>query len=280
MIDSYIYSEAVKYRAIDQMKLFYETHGAGEPLILIPGFASGAWNWNWQTTELARDFRVITFDPRGIGKSKANEAELQNLSLATFAEDVRRILDDLKIEKANVLGASFGGFVAQEFALSFPDRLDKLILACTSFGGENHVAPDLEILMAFASTDAMNTSERIRKFMAPAFTDEFNRNHAATVEKVCRLREISVVPERVYTAQLTAATTFNFETRVGEIENETLIMTGDRDRVVPMRNSINLAEKMPNARLEIIENGGHLFFVENADEFNKSVKSFLTNESV
>ena len=257
------------------MKLFYETHGEGEPIILIPGFASGAWNWTWQTETLAKDFQVITFDPRGIGRSKTAENDLENLSLATFAKDVLQILDDLQIEKANVLGASFGGFVAQEFALLFPERLNKLILACTSFGGINHVTPDLEVLMAFASTEGMNTSERIRKFMAPAFTDDFNENHAETVEKVCRLREESAVPEKVYLAQLTAATTFDFENWVSGIKNETLILTGDKDRVVPMQNSVNLAEKMPKAKLEIIEGGSHMFFVEKADEFNQVVKDFL-----
>src|SRR4051812_17732088 len=105
------------------MNLFYETHGDGQPLILIPGFASGAWTWFCQTSELAKDFRVITFDPRGIGKSKIETAtaDAQNLSIETFAGDVLRVLDDLKIEKANVLGASFGGFVAQELAIKFPE---------------------------------------------------------------------------------------------------------------------------------------------------------------
>lgn len=258
------------------MHLHYETHGAGEPLLLIPGFASGAWNWFRQIDDLAKNFKVITFDPRGIGKSKAeNEGELENLSMNAFADDVLHILDELDIEKAHILGASFGGFVAQTFALNFSDRLGKLILACTSFGGAHHVPPDLEILMAFAATDGMNTSERIRKFMIPAFTPEFVAEFPETVEKVCELRENSVVPEKVYTAQLTTATTFDYKDRVREIENETLIITGNNDKVVPVQNSINLAEKMPNARLEIIENGSHLFFVENAAEFNRKIKEFI-----
>lgn len=260
------------------MHLFYETHGAGDPVILIPGFASGAWNWFRQIDELSKNFKVITFDPRGIGRSKAeNEEDLTNLSMNAFADDVLQILNELDIEKAHILGASFGGFVAETFALNFPARLSKLILACTSFGGAQHVPPDLEVLMAFASTDGMNTTERIRKFMIPAFTPEFTANFPETVEKVCELRENSVVPETVYTAQLTAATTFDYKDRVSEIKNETLIITGDKDKVVPMQNSINLAEKMPNARLEIIENGSHLFFVENADVFNRKVTEFILN---
>lgn len=252
------------------MKLHYETHGAGEPLILIPGFASGAWNWFRQSDDLSKDFQVITFDPRGIGRSKA--ADLQNLSMATFTTDVLQILDDLKIEKANVLGASFGGFVAQEFALKFPERLDKLILACTSAGGAAHVRPTDEILQSFAPDPSMTVGERIRKFIRPAFTDE---SDAAEIERVCQMREQNEVADSVYFAQLQTALTFDSTDKLGAIENETLVVSGDQDRVVPKQNSINLAEKLPNATLKIIENGSHLFFIEHASDFNRTVKEFL-----
>ena len=257
------------------MNLFFETHGAGETLILIPGFASGAWTWFQQIESLSKIFQVITFDPRGIGKSKAPDEDLQNLSMCSFVEDVLQILDDLKIEKANVLGASFGGFVAQEFALDFPERIDKLILACTTAGGANHVKPDIEILRSFAPDPGLPPGEQIRRFIRPAFTEEFNRDHADEVEKVCQLREQNDVSDAVYLAQLQVAFSFNTEQKLGEIKNETLILTGDKDLVVPMENSLNLAQKIPHAKLEIIKNGSHMFFIENADEFNRAVREFL-----
>lgn len=257
------------------MNLFYETRGAGEPLILIPGFAAGAWIWAWQVEDLSRDFQVVTFDPRGVGQSKIDENAV--VSLETIATDIAGLLDDLKIEKAGVLGASFGGFVAQQFAVSFPERLNKLILACTSAGGKNHVAPDLEILAAFVSTDDLNKSERIRRFIVPAFTPEFYAANQETVEKVCELRGQNFVPETVYMQQLIAATSFDFEPCLAEIKAETLVLTGDRDVVVPPQNSVNLAEKIPNARLETIKNGSHMFFIENAAEFNQAVRKFILN---
>lgn len=257
------------------MKLFYETHGAGEPVILIPGFASGAWTWFRQIAELSKDFQVITFDPRGIGKSKAADEDLQNLSMNAFVEDVAQVLDELKIEKANVLGASFGGFVAQEFAFAFPERLNKLILACTTAGGANHVKPDIEILRSFAPDPSLPLGEKIRQFIRPAFTDDFNAHHADEIEKVCQMREQNIVSDAAYTAQLQAAFTLDTESKLGAIENETLVITGDKDNVVPVKNSINLADKIPNAKLEIIENGSHLFFIENADEFNRKIERFL-----
>jgi pimeloyl-ACP methyl ester carboxylesterase len=258
------------------MKLFYETHGAGEPLILIPGFASGAWTWFCQIDELSKEFQIITFDPRGIGRSKIeNPDDAKNLSMETFLRDVLQILDDLKIEKANILGASFGGFVAQEFALKYPERLNKLILACTTAGGAGHVRPSDEILRSFTPDPTLTVGERIRKFIRPAFTEEFNAKNADEVEKVCQLRESNEVAEAVYLAQLQVAFSFNTSEKLGAVENETLVITGDKDSVVPMQNSVNLAERLPNAKLKIVENGSHMFFIENADEFNDAVKEFI-----
>jgi pimeloyl-ACP methyl ester carboxylesterase len=257
------------------MELYYESHGAGEPLILIPGFASGAWAWFEQTEELSKTFRVITFDPRGVSRSAADENLAETISLHTIAADIADLLDFLQIEKANVLGVSFGGFVAQEFALAFPERLKKLILACTGFGGKNHVAPDLEVLAAFVAAGDLNKQERVRRFMIPAFTPEFAAARADVIEKVCRLRVENVVPEKVYSQQLTSAVTFDAENRVSRIQAETLVLTGDRDVVVPPRNSFNLAKAIPKATLKIVENGSHMFFIENAREFNRIITDFL-----
>lgn len=258
---------------IEDFRIFYERRGAGRPLILIPGFASGAWIWFEQIEPLARDFEVVTFDPRGVARSAVPGNA--TVSIERIAEDVCRLLDELQIETASVLGASFGGFVAQEFALRFPARLDRLILACTSFGGARHVAPDWEILAAFVSADDLNKRERIRNFMIPAFTPAFRQTHAEVVESVCRMREQNAVPEKIYQAQLASATAFDAGRRVKKIKAETLVLTGDADLVVPPENSVNLAAAIPGARLKIIEGGSHLFFIENAAEFNRAVREFL-----
>ena len=256
------------------MKLFYETRGAGEPLVLISGFASGAWLWFRQIEKLSQHFQVVTFDPCGIGKSKIDSNT--TISISAMADDVAQILDELRIEKASILGTSFGGFVAQDFALRYPERLNKLILACTSFGGENHVLPsNFEVLAAFGSTENLNNPDRIRKFMIPAFTKDFVQNNFEIVEQTCKLREQNEVPATVYLQQLQSATTFDVEAKIAKIEAETLVITGDRDQVVPVQNSINLANSIPDAKLEIIENSGHLFFIEQAEKFNKIVIDFI-----
>ena len=266
----------MSFARIKNFDLFYESNGAGVPLVLIPGFASGAWSWFKQTEELSKDFRVVTFDPRGIGKSKSRNVHGRgNFSLEVFAEDVLGLLDALEIEKAHTVGASFGGFVAQEFALKFPERLNKLVLVCTTAGGANHVRPSIEVLRSFTPDANLTRGERIRRFLRPAFTEEFNINRADEVARVCRMREESDVSETTYFDQLDTAFNFNLENKIKSIKTETLILTGDKDLIVPMQNSVNLSNSIPNAALKIVENGSHMFFIEKADEFNQIVSEFL-----
>ena len=105
---------------IDGCELWYERSGEGPPLVLIPGFASGAWAWKYQLADLEKDFDTITFDPRGVARS-ANGGPAGTIE--QIARDVVSLLDHLGIDRANVLGISFGGFVAQHFALEFPEKL-------------------------------------------------------------------------------------------------------------------------------------------------------------
>src|SRR3954464_7018639 len=103
---------------LPDVEIHYAVSGGGKTLVLIPGFASGAWSWVWQTEDFSRDFQVITFDPRGISQSKLDDGTEASIQL--IAKDVVSLLDHLNIDNAHVLGISFGGFSAQEFALVYP----------------------------------------------------------------------------------------------------------------------------------------------------------------
>jgi pimeloyl-ACP methyl ester carboxylesterase len=261
---------------LSDFELHYEVDGDGEPLVLIPGFAGGAWLWSRQVAPLATKFRVITFDPRGIGKSSIGS---QPLTIRLLADDLAALLRELRIDKAHILGASFGGFVGQEFALAYPESTRTLSLCCTSFGGPNHVAPSVEILTALASTSDFNHEDRIRRSLSMGFSSDFVRDHSDQVEEFVRLRMATPVMEETYRSQLTAAVGFNAEARVGGIKAATLVLTGDADVLVPMQNSRNLAAKIPGAELRSIAGGSHLFFIEQADEFNSVVMEFLERGS-
>ncbi|HEY0321272.1 MAG TPA: alpha/beta fold hydrolase [Pyrinomonadaceae bacterium] len=254
------------------IELYYEEHGAGAPLVLIPGFGTGLWIWFKQVPVFSREFRTIVFDPRGISRSGAPDAPI---TIRTIADDVAALLQALQLESAHILGASFGGFVAQEFALWYPEMTRSLTLCCTSFGGAGHVPPSLDTLQAIASTKGLNTEERFRENLLLAFSPAFVENNREEVEKAIELRAQNFVPEYAYLHQLQAALEFNTEQRVQQILAPTLVLTGDADIIVPMENSLNLAARIPGAKLVTIKGGSHTFFIEQADEFNAAVIKFI-----
>jgi len=261
--------------SVNGLNLFYEIEGDGEPVVLIPGFAAGRWIWFKQTADLSRHFRVIVFDPRGVSASDKPEG---SQSIGLLADDVAHLLQTIGVESAHIVGASFGGFVAQEFALKYPSMTQKLVLCCTSFGGPNHVVPALETLAALASTKGLNSEDRMRANLLLAFTPEYVQTQVTEVDRIVHLRATNEVPEHVYLSQLQAAMSFNAESRVERIASPTLVLSGDADVIVPVQNSRNLATKIPGAQLRIIDGGSHTFFIEQAREFNHIVTEFLATD--
>ena len=258
--------------SVNGLKLYYESEGDGEPVVLIPGFAAGRWIWFKQTPDLSQNFRVIVFDPRGVSESDKPEGP-QTIGL--LADDVAHLLQTIGISSAHIVGASFGGFVAQEFALKYPSMTRKLVLCCTSFGGPNHVVPAPETLLALASTKGLNSEERMRANLLLAFTPEFVKTQGTQVDHIVHLRATNEVPEHIYLSQLQAAMSFNAESRLSEIKRPTLVLSGDADVIVPVQNSRNLAEKISGAQLQIIAGGSHTFFIEQARDFNQRISAFL-----
>jgi pimeloyl-ACP methyl ester carboxylesterase len=257
---------------VGNVGLYYEEHGAGEPLVLVPGFGTGLWIWYRQIPSLAEHFRVIAFDPRGVARSDKPDEPIR---MRGYADDVAALLEALNVERAHVLGASFGGFVAQEFTLAQPSRTRSLVLCCTSFGGPRHCPPAPETLRAIASTKGLNTEERVRENLLLAFSPAFVSEQPEEVERVIALRAENDVPEYAYLRQLQAAMAFDAEARVEGISAPTLVITGDADVIVPHENSANLAARIPGAKLRVIEGGSHTFFIERPEEFNSAVIEFI-----
>lgn len=262
---------------VSDAELYYEVHGDGEPLVLIPGFGAGMWIWFKQVSELAQKFRVISYDPRGLARSSSRGRNFA--SMGRLAEDLEALLRVLDIERAHITGASFGGFVAQEFALGYPEMTNTLVLCCTSYGGAAHVPPSAETLAALASTKGLNTGERVRANLLLAFSPEYVAQEREEIEQVIALREANFVPEEVYLHQLQAAMAFDASARVSEIKARTLVITGDEDIIVPAQNSYNLAARIPHAELRVIPGGSHTFFIEKADEFNRALYEFINQEN-
>jgi len=212
---------------------------------------------------------VVLFDNRGIGDS---DAPFGPYSVRTMAEDAVAVLDAAGLDRAHVLGTSLGGMVALELAASWPERVDRLVLACTTPGGrEAAPMPEQTIrLMRAAATMPLETA--LRRFVENAFGPDPDPD---LVERIVAHRLATAQSPAAWTAQAAAGATFDAWERVGEIRAQTLVLTGDEDAVVDPRNSELLAKRIPDARLELFPGAGHLFFWEQPDRFVKLVTEFL-----
>jgi pimeloyl-ACP methyl ester carboxylesterase len=181
------------------------------------------------------------------------------------------MLDAAGMDRADVLGTSLGGMVAQELALAYPERVERLVLACTTPGGpSSHPMPQQTVdLMAAAPTLPPETA--LRRFVENALSPEAPEE---LVERILALRLANPFDPAGWQAQAAAGAAFDAFDRLEGIAAPTLVVTGEEDVVVDPRNSELLAERIPTARLERVP-GGHLFFWEDPDELVSLVKEFL-----
>jgi pimeloyl-ACP methyl ester carboxylesterase len=253
------------------IELYYETHGSGEPVVLIGGLGADIFLWFRQTPEVSKYFKVIVFDNRGAGESDKPE---MSYTISMFAADTAGLLEALGIPRAHVIGASLGGFIAQEFALAYPGMLDRLVLASTSFGGP-HSAPTPPETLAAMLNRTGNPETDIRNSFKLFTSEAWQQAHPELVDEYVTWRVAHPQPGAAYMRQAAASLGFNAEGRVPQISAPTLIAHAENDRVVPVENAHLLAKAIPNAKLVIFPNAGHAFTIELAQEFNQMVVEFL-----
>lgn len=256
--------------------IHYEVHGDGFPLVFISGLGHGGWSWFRQVNELSRDFMVITFDNRGVGQT---DKPATDYSIGMFAEDTLGLLSALGISRAHVCGASMGAHVAQHIAWAHPEAVEKLVLCSSMFGGPNAVPIPGEAMRFLTSRPQGTPSDIVRQGLELATADGFLEGNPDVVEEITRLQLANPQPASAYLRQLAAAAAFlsdaSTEAHLAEIAAETLVVAGAKDRVVPPENARLLVERIPRARLALVDGAGHLVFMEKPNEFNGTVRSFL-----
>ncbi len=260
------YTEAPGFR------MYYETQGAGDPLLLINGWGSDSTEWLFQLPAFAKRFLAIVFDNRGAGRSETPPGPY---STAQMADDAAALLTHLGAARAHVLGVSLGGMVAQEVALRHPDQVRKLVLACTAPGGEGSVRPAPEVLKMFIRSPGGDPEEEIRRVLPFLYSERYLRDHPEEIEEFVRRRLADPISVEGHAAQLAAAVSHSAWDRLAAIGAPTLVIAGDGEMVVPTENSRRIAERIPGAKLVILPGAPHRLFAENAEDFNRVVISFL-----
>lgn len=245
------------------MRIAWERHGTGPPLLLIHGLGYARWGWEPVVEPLARRFDVILFDNRGIGESDAPPGPY---TVASMAKDAVQVLDEAGVDRAHILGTSLGGMVAQELALAWPERVDRLVLACTTPGGPKAFP------MPQRTVDLMLARATMREYVENALEPD---PRPEIVDRILEHRERTAQPFEPWAAQAAAGAGFDAHDRLGSLAAPTLVQHGDGDVVVDPRNAGLLAEAIPDARVSIYPGAGHLFMWQDPERFVRELEEFL-----
>ncbi len=266
--------------AVNGIHIFYEVHGTGEPLILIAGMGADHRSWFCQIGAFGKHYRVITLDGRGIGKTDRPPGLY---SFKTLADDVVGLMDHLDIEKAHLLGESLGGIVAQEIAIAFPHRVDKLVLASSTVGTgvEHEVHPALMKAYGRQSssteTDFDSSKVDVGKAMRAMISLSFNSRIYRVAMSLMATLYVRPSAFKGMAEQIKAISTHSTLDRLHLIKSATLVIMGTGDRIVPPGMSELLASRISNARLVKIDGGSHAVRVEMRKRFNREVLAFLAS---
>jgi pimeloyl-ACP methyl ester carboxylesterase len=250
--------------------------GNGDPLLLISG--SGSLMDSWPTSfllELSKDHKVIIFDNRGVGNTTSGT---KPFSIIQFANDTAGFLSTLKLQKTDVLGFSMGSFVAQQLTLTYPEKVNRLILYGASCGGQEGYPQSSQVVKALADF-VNNKTGAGNSFLEVTFP------HRWIIENPNFLETLPISSEIILSTTVKKQFEINEKwfsknwtgvcNQLQKVSIPTLIMTGTEDQAVPTANSLVLADKIPGAWLVQIKDAGHGLMYQYPTTFTKIVKTFL-----
>jgi len=259
-------------RAGDGTTIAYDASGRadGSPVLLLQGLGVDARGWALQRLALGRRHRLLAVDNRGVGGSAAAP---QPFSLEQMADDAVRVLDAAGVAEAHVVGASMGGVLAQLVAVLHPDRVRSLVLACTAC---RHHEWRRELLASWAADVRAGgmgalAGDGLRWLVGP----RVHRRFGVWLNLMARL--LAQAPPDSFAAQVQAILDAPDELRfeLATVDAPALVITGSQDLLTPVGDAEELAELLPNARLEELRGVGHALMVEAPNAFNHAVLDFF-----
>lgn len=259
---------------LNGINLYWEQSGEGPRLLMFNGSGSTIDRTRPLLQVLAAHFNVVMHDQRGLGNTEIPEGPY---SMSDYATDAIALVDHLGWGTFNVMGISFGGMVAQEFAVTVPERVERLALLCTSPGGPGGSSYPLHELRSMNEEERASVAMTI---MDTRFTPEWLEEHPADKLFVQGIRgDYGATPgseaERGEIEQLAARRTHDVWERLGAISAPTFVGAGRFDGIAPLSNSEAIAQRIPNAELHVYE-GGHGFFAQDASAFPEII-AFLSS---
>jgi pimeloyl-ACP methyl ester carboxylesterase len=253
-----------------------------KPLVFVHGL-SGSWpNWLEQLPAFAAEHRVITLDLPGFGHSPMPR---EMISISGYARMLDRLLDQLEIDAAAVVGNSMGGFIGAELAIAFPQRVERLVLVSAAGisthapRGSAQAVPVLRrlerILMASTAWAASVSDVTMRRARLRDAALGVVIRHPAKLPAALAAEQVRGAGKPGFLQALQSIVDYEIRARLGKIACPTLIVWGERDRLINVRDADVFAELIPNSRKVVFEDTGHMSMLERPEEFNSLLTDFL-----
>ena len=261
---------------VNDIEMFYQDVGDGEPLVLIMGYGGDTTAWAFQIPEFSARHRVIAFDNRGVGQSDAPDHPYTTRGMAV---DALGLMDALGVNSAHVIGVSMGGMIAQELALARPERVRSLHLACT------FARPDAYMLALIAAWRQMRIGlgheSTLRTLGLWLFSPNTYAERPEFVEALLQNSLANPYPQTLagFLRQGEAVAAHDALDRLSAIRCSTLVSVAEDDILVPPRFAREIATRIPGAELQLIAGAGHGYFLERPDAFNALSLEFIARSS-
>jgi 3-oxoadipate enol-lactonase len=259
---------------VNDINMYYESYGRGEPFILISGNGGESSQWKDLISVFSKEYQVITFDNRGAGRTDKPDIPY---SIQMMANDTIEMMNVLGIKKAHILGASMGGMIAQNIAFLYPDRVKSLILAATMMKVSSRA--QYACNQAIKNVQDGSDPEALASYsLAWSFPEEvFEKPEAIEMIKNSMLTMLNKQNIPGFKRQNDAASEFNSSSWISEITTPTLVIGGEGDIVLPPKYSgQELATAIPGSKFVSLS-GGHMAYLLSAEAFQKHVIDFLAS---
>jgi aminoacrylate hydrolase len=256
--------------SLGDLEIYYESHGNGTPVLLVPGLGGVGSYWNPNIPAFSAQHRVIVHDHRGTGQSTHSSVKY---SVDQMTDDLVRLMDHLKIERAHLVGHSTGGAIGQTLAATRPERLASLVLYATWTKADPFFRRVFEARRSLLMT--AGAAAYVRSTPVFLYPDWWVNSNLALIEQ----REKVAIPGfpavEIAASRIDAIVAFDRTADLPQIRTRTLVICAKDDFLTPAYFSEELARRIPRAELKVLARGGHCASETALEEFNTAVLGFL-----
>jgi aminoacrylate hydrolase len=255
---------------LGDLQIYYEAHGEGPPVLLVPGLGGIGAYWQPNIPAFSAKHRVIIHDHRGTGQSSRSSIKY---SVDQMTDDLVRLMDHLKIDRAHLVGHSTGGAIGQTLAATRPERLASLVIYSSWTKADPFFKRIFEARRTLLTT--AGAAAYVRSTAAFLYPDWWINTNAALLEEREKITIPNFPAAEIVASRIDAIVAFDRTADLARIKAPTLVICAKDDFLTPPYFSEELARLIPGAELQLLDKGGHCASETAPDAFNAAVLKFL-----